>query len=420
MKTNTITAIPRLRFPEFQKDEDWVSKKLDDIATFYKGKGISKADISENGSQPCIRYGELYTHYKEVIDEVISFTNVPDNDLVLSEAYDVIIPASGETKEDISTASCVTKKGVALSGDLNIIRSKLNGIFLSYYLNSARKNEISKIAQGVSVVHIYSSQLKKLTIDFPKSKEQQKIADFLSSLDDSIDAETQQLDTLKIHKVGLLQNLFPVGKENVPRYRFAEFEGDWEAVRLVDVAKTSIGLVTTMTTSYVEEGIPLIRNSDIKPNAIRVTKLINLSKEFADRYESKKLLRNDIVTVHTGDIGVSAMVGKDLEGSLGFATLNTRVTSPNICAEFVCLYFNSPEYKKFALSMSTGDGRNNFNLKDFNKTSFYIPSVDEQQKIAEFLSSLDNLIESQDNKVEALKQHKQGLMQQLFPVMDEK
>lgn len=422
MKTKKNRVVPKLRFPEFRDGGDWKIKALSDIATFHKGKGVSKADISDDGKQPCIRYGELYTYYEELIDEIKSFTDVSVDNLVLSQANDVIIPASGETQEDISTASCVTNKDVALGGDLNIVRSNLNGVFLSYYLNSAKKNEISKLAQGISVVHLYSSQLKKLNIAYPEPKEQQKIADCLISLDTLIKAESEQLDTLKEYKAGLLQQLFPAEGETTPKLRFAEFkdDGGWEEVKLVDLAETSIGLVTTMTTSYVEKGIPLIRNSDIKPNAIRMTKLINLSKEFADKYENKKLLKNDIVTVHTGDIGVSAIVEQDLEGSLGFATLNTRVTSSNVSPEFVCWFFNSSEYKRFALSMATGDGRNNFNLRDFNKTILFIPDILEQQKIVDCLSSLDNLIQAKDEKIKMLKEHKQGLMQQLFPVMDDK
>lgn len=166
--------LPKYRFPEFLEDGEWVEKKLEEVATFLKGKGISKADIVENGNLACIRYGELYTHYQETISEIKSYTNLNATDLVLSKANDVIIPASGETQIDIATASCVLEKGIALGGDLNIIRTKINGVFLSYYLNNAKKMEIAQMAQGISVVHLYPSQLKTLVINIPKSIEQQK------------------------------------------------------------------------------------------------------------------------------------------------------------------------------------------------------------------------------------------------------
>lgn len=169
-----------LPFPE------WKKKKLGHISTFLKGKNISKSDIVKNGNIPCIRYGELYTHYSEVITTILSHTNLNSKDLIFSKENDVIIPASGETAIDISTAACVAKGGVALGGDLNIIRSELNGIFLSYYLNYVRKKDIARLAQGISVVHIYSSQLKLLEVDIPCLEEQNKIADFLFDVDSLI------------------------------------------------------------------------------------------------------------------------------------------------------------------------------------------------------------------------------------------
>lgn len=201
--------VPKMRFKEFGNYGYWEEKTLEQIATFLKGKGISKADISQDGVLPCIRYGELYTQYKETINSVISYTNLPKEELILSQANDVIIPASGETQEDIATASCVMINGIALGGDLNIIRTDVNGVFLSYFLNNAKKKEIAQLAQGISVVHLYSSQLKNLKINIPQPIEQKKIADCLSSLDNQIEAETKRLEELKNHKKGLMQQLFP-------------------------------------------------------------------------------------------------------------------------------------------------------------------------------------------------------------------
>jgi|SRR6218665_161715 len=200
---------PKFRFPEFKKEDEWVVKKFKDIAIFLKGKGISKADIVKNGEIPCIRYGELYTRYKETIDQVISFTNLPTNELIFSKENDVIIPASGETQLDIATASCVLHNGIALGGDLNIIRSNNNGVFLSYYLNNAKKFEIASMAQGNAVVHLYAHQLKTLNLLLPKIEEQQKIASCLSSIDGLITEQQNKIEQLKLYKKGLMQVLFP-------------------------------------------------------------------------------------------------------------------------------------------------------------------------------------------------------------------
>jgi len=202
-------SIPKLRFPEFRDTKKWKKQKLEKVATFLKGRSISKSDVTTDGKQPCIRYGELYTLYNETIENISSYTNIPTNNLVMSKANDVIIPASGETQEDIATASCVINGGIALGGDLNIIRSTMNGVFLSYYLNSAKKNSIAQLSQGISVVHLYTSQLKKLDISTPALPEQQKIADCLASIDELITAQTKKIEALNVHKKGLMQQIFP-------------------------------------------------------------------------------------------------------------------------------------------------------------------------------------------------------------------
>ncbi|ASM56345.1 type I restriction enzyme, S subunit (plasmid) [Pseudoalteromonas nigrifaciens] len=196
------------------KDDDgnafpeWEEKLLGDIATFTKGKSISKADISIDGITPCIRYGELYTTYGEVIESVVSATSLPIKSLLFSKANDVIVPSSGETQWDIATAACVKLSGVAYSGDLTVIRTPLNGVFLSYYFNSAKKREIASLSQGSSVIHLYSTHLKSLKVEIPCEAEQQKIAQSLQSLDKKINAVNDQIEQTKLFKKGLLQQMF--------------------------------------------------------------------------------------------------------------------------------------------------------------------------------------------------------------------
>lgn len=203
-------TVPELRFTEFRNDGEWEIKKLRDIATLSKGKGISKTDVTANGTTPCIRYGELYTTYKETITDVSSYTDLPVTDLFLSKANDVIIPSSGETKEDIATASCIIKDGIAIGGDINVIRTSNNGIFLSYYLTYVKKNDIARIAQGVSIIHLYNEQLRDLVVELPNSiKEQQRIADCLQSVDNVIKSYEDKITALELHKKGLMQQLFP-------------------------------------------------------------------------------------------------------------------------------------------------------------------------------------------------------------------
>jgi type I restriction enzyme, S subunit len=186
----------------------WEEKRLGEVAEFLKGKGISKLDINYEGKTECIRYGQLYTLYKETISKVISRTSVDTEELVLSEANDVIIPASGETQIDIATASCVLRSGIALGGDLNIIRTKINGVFLSYYLNTQKKFDIARLSQGITVVHLYPSQLGLLKLSIPCLEEQQKIANYLSAIETKIENLAIQITQTQTFKKGLLQQMF--------------------------------------------------------------------------------------------------------------------------------------------------------------------------------------------------------------------
>lgn len=187
---------------------DWEEKRLGDVGVFLRGKGVSKSDIAEAGTLPCIRYGEIYTLYNERITDIASRTDVPAQDLLLSEMGDVIIPASGETAVDMARACCVLLQGVALGGDINVFRSEMDGEFLAYYLSGARKNAIAQAAQGVSVVHLYASQLRSIQVAIPHPEEQRKIAKAISAMDAKISSVRTQISHIEAFKKGLLQQMF--------------------------------------------------------------------------------------------------------------------------------------------------------------------------------------------------------------------
>ena len=188
--------VPHLRFPEF--NGEWEKKRISEFCTLLKGTGISKDQLSTNGN-PCILYGELYTKYKaEIINEVLSCTELDANTLVKSKVNDVIIPCSGETAIDIATARYVPFDDVLLGGDLNILRSnKVNGSFLAYQLNGKRKYDIARVAQGVSVVHLYGEHLKNIVISLPVIEEQQKISRLLHLLDERIATQNKIIEKLQ-------------------------------------------------------------------------------------------------------------------------------------------------------------------------------------------------------------------------------
>lgn len=190
------------------KKARWTTAKMGELGSFVKGAPLSKADISEDGT-PFILYGELYTTYNEVITSVKRRTQAQVDELFLSSVGDVVIPTSGETPEEISTASCVMLPGVILAGDLNIFRGdKVDGRIISYLLNHVVNAKIARIAQGKSVVHIQASELRKLTLTYPDKNTQNTIIGLLSLLDDQIMNEENVLAFLSDLKEGLLQQLF--------------------------------------------------------------------------------------------------------------------------------------------------------------------------------------------------------------------
>jgi type I restriction enzyme S subunit len=223
-----VLNVPNLRFPEFQGE--WEEKRLSEIADLFKGNGISKEQLTDTG-EPCILYGELYTKYKsEVISDIFSKTDIDTRKLVKSKANDVIIPCSGETAVDIATARCVPYDNILLGGDLNIIRLyDCDGSFMSYQLNGKRKYDIAKVAQGVSVVHLYGDHLKGVKTYNPCLEEQKKIAKLLSLLDERITTQNKIIEDLKKLKSAISKNLLCNDK--------------WTTYKIQDIAEIGRGRV---------------------------------------------------------------------------------------------------------------------------------------------------------------------------------
>lgn len=204
-KNNNNT--PRLRFPGFTGE--WVEKKLGEIGSFKKGQAFSKDEITSIGDTSCIHYGELFTKYQEIIKEVISKTNSQMR--VHSECGDILFPASDVTPTGLARCSAILKDNILLGGDIIILRPEIPLIseFLSYTINT-QKESIIRLVTGAVVKHITPGALASLTVFLPPTlAEQQKIANCLSELDDLIASETKQLEALKDHKKGLMQQLFP-------------------------------------------------------------------------------------------------------------------------------------------------------------------------------------------------------------------
>ena len=199
--------VPEVRFTGFTSP--WERRKVSELADFSKGHGYSKGDLKEIGT-PIILYGRLYTKYQFEIGEVDTFADIKPGS-VLSRGDEVIVPASGETAEDIAIAAAVVKPGILLGGDLNILHpfGFMNPSFVALSISNGQpQKELARKAQGKSVVHVHNSDIQEVTICYPDREEQDKIVSTFSQLDNLITFHQRKHESLKRVKAALLQKMF--------------------------------------------------------------------------------------------------------------------------------------------------------------------------------------------------------------------
>lgn len=192
-----------------QPKEGWEVKKLGEVCEVFKGKGISKSQISESGKYECILYGELFTTYKEVITSIVSKTNT--NESVHSKIGDILYPGSTTTTGiDLAKASTILKDDVLLGGDIIILRKSnfnYNSVFLSYFLNEIKRYDIAQTTKGITIHHLYGTDLAGINVEFPSIEEQNRIATILSDIDAEIATLETKLEKYRKVKLGMMQNL---------------------------------------------------------------------------------------------------------------------------------------------------------------------------------------------------------------------
>ena len=205
-------------------------------------------------------------------------------------------------------------------------------------------------------------------------------------------------------------------KSDTPAIRFKGFTDTWEQRKVTEIGKIYIGLVTTMTKHYTDEGTLLIRNSDIKDGKFEFgDNPIYLEKTFAEKNETRMHQIGDVITVHTGDVGTSAVITENEAKSIGFATIVTRPNPKIIDSNYLCSFLNTDKHKKWAVSISTGDGRTNYNLGDYFELVVPVPSIAEQKKIASYIQKLNRLITLHQRKYDKLTNVKKSMLEKMFP-----
>lgn len=189
--------------------KEWKEVKLGEVFAMKKGKNLSKSAVVDKGKHKCVLYGELYTKYSEVIHKVVSYTN--EEDSFLSKVNDVLIPSSTTTNGwDLITSSCIQEDNVMLGGDIIVLRpknNKINSVFFSYLFSNAMYKEVIGYTQGVTIIHLYGSDLVKIKINLPSIEEQTAIAELFQTADKEIELLEKQFTQLELQKKGLMQVL---------------------------------------------------------------------------------------------------------------------------------------------------------------------------------------------------------------------
>lgn len=410
--------LPGLRFPEFQ--EQWDKVQLGKLGEFTGGGTPSKNNESYwKGNIPWVSSSDIY---EESIHEVninrfiteealrnSATKRVPENSILLVSRVGV-----GKL--------AITKGSVCTSQDfMNFTPTKDNLLFLSYFLKT-KGEALLGCSQGMAIKGFTKEDISRLDIAFPSLEEQQKIADCLTSIDELITAQAKKFETLKAHKKGLVQKLFPAEGETVPKLRFLEFRGskDW--------VESSLGACLSSKPEY---GInaPAVPFSEELPTYLRITdisesgnyiksKKVSVAKEVT---EKNYLQDGDIVLARTGASVGKAYKYRNADGNLVFAGFLIRVR-PNIeklNSELLFQFLSTDQYWFWVNFSSARSGQPGINGAEYASLPIPLPpTMSEQKKVADCLASVDKLIAGQAKKINAIKAHKKGLMQQLFPVMD--
>ena len=402
-------AVPKIRFPGFT--EDWEQRKLSGMATFSKGSGYSKADLKTSG-KPIILYGRMYTKYETIIRNVDTFAEEKAGS-VYSESGDVIVPASGETAQDISRASVVANSGILLGGDINIIHpnNELNPGFLALTIsNGNQQKKLSMKAQGATIVHLHNEDLKGVDILCPSIDEQTLISEFFERIDNTITLHQRKLESIKLLKKSLLQKMFPKSGESVPEVRFPGFTDAWEQRKVSEL------LEERNEQAPESSDYPLmafIANIGVAPKG--------------ERYDRGALVKDAENKLYKRtEIGDFIYSSNNLEtGSIGLNNYGNACISPVYSifkptgiadSDFIGRRFIRKDFINSMVKWRQGVvyGQWKIHESDFMKIQVAVPSLEEQRKIGEFLSSLDNLITLHQRKVEALQKLKKSLLQQMF------
>ena len=373
-------SVPNLRF---SYKGDWSKRKLNEICHFFKGNGLSKSDLSNEGF-PCILYGELYTTYKnEVISDIISKTNTTLSNPFLSRNNDLIIPGSGEDPIDIAVARAIYQNDIILGGDLNILRPKSNvsAAFLSYQLNGVRRYDIAKKAQGKSIVHLHNSDLKEVLVSIPSCDEQLHIVKLLTKIDEMIETQSKIIDDYNSLKMGIYNCMF---KENYADYKLKQL-------------------------AYIVKG-DQINNDQLLSNGSYY--MMNGGASPSGYLDSYNVSKNTISISEGGNSCGYVQFNSSPFWSGGHCYTIQNVNSALIENKYLYHYLKYKE--KEIMNLRIGTGLPNIQKKDLENFTILVPSLLIQRKNLALFEMLDEKISILNEELANLQKQKKYLLCNMF------
>lgn len=386
-----------MRFPGFEGE--WESCELGEIAEFSKGAGLSKDQRSSDGN-PCILYGELYTTYlTEIIDEVVSKTNLDPTGLVRSKTNDIIIPASGETAIDISTARCVLQDDVLLGSDLNIIRLfNQDGRFFSYQLNGVRKKDIARIAHGVSIVHLHGNALSHITVNYPSRSEQEKISSLLSLIDQRIAIQNKVIEKYESLIKAINKRHFKSVREDI------------------SLSSIKLSVILSERKEYCENDGTYPHASLSKEGVDRKSERYDRDFLVRDKEKKYKVTRLNDICYNPANLKFGVITRNKI-GPMVFSPIYvTFEIATNYIPEYIEYYLTNPDFVRYMLKYEQGTvyERMAVSPEDFLSERIKVPSLQVQHKHAAIISSINRCLSTERKITDGLLQLKQGILKQMF------
>ena len=391
--------VPHLRFKEFSGE--WENGRLNKYVDFHKGNGVAKADLSDAG-HPCVLYGQLYTTYKnEVLNDVVSYTNIKSNNLVYSLPNDVIIPASGETPEDIATARCIIKDNVIIGGDLNILRPKNHsGIFLSYQLNGKRKYDIVKVAVGKSIVHLHNENLSNIVVYFPiYNKEEIKIVELLRLIDKRIETQMKIIEEIESLKNSIVIKIFG---------DISKFFNKWVKTKLSDILKER--------KQYAQKGSKYTHVTLSKEGVVDKTDRYNRDFLVKDEEKEYKVTKLNDICYNPANLKFGVICLNKYGDAIFSPIYVTYEINKNYNPLFIELALINSTFIGHIRKYEQGTVYERMAVcsEDFLKGNIYVPSNEEQDSIVLFFKSIDKRIELEKSILRNYELQKKYFLDNMF------